>query len=98
MFEGVRACDEAWILQAALDAKRGSPQRFSIRSHQSGVSLSVYSPLPGWIMRAWDVLGTQVTVERGAGRSPLITYRFADDRIVGEQAALLEKSLWMTSL
>jgi hypothetical protein len=49
-----RGCDEAWRLQAAIDAERGSPQRFGIRqgpfSSKKKV-LDFFSPVPMWARR-----------------------------------------------
>ncbi len=60
MFEmGWRACDEAWRLQAAIDAQLGHPQEYQIRAGPTKeVSvLDLYSPIPSWAQRRWDCVG-----------------------------------------
>ncbi|MYD53271.1 MAG: hypothetical protein F4W96_03040 [Chloroflexi bacterium] len=53
-----RACDEAWRLQAAIDADGGKSQRLRIRVGASGRrTFDVFSPLPMWLARRWDAMG-----------------------------------------
>jgi len=62
------AADEAWRLQAAIDVLEGHQQRLAVhanpRSHLSIVDL--FSPMPSWIQRRLDVVGTPLLRSRGA--------------------------------
>lgn len=56
-----RGCDAAWRLQMAIDARRGVPQRFRLRSGPHGGSLlEFFSPVPAWARRRWDAIGELV--------------------------------------
>ncbi len=53
-----RGCDEAWRLQAALDAVAGRPQPIVVRGTGHGrVALGLYSPPPRWLQRRWELIG-----------------------------------------
>ena len=90
-----RGCDEAWRLQAALDAVRGQPQRLRVRpaagAAQPGV-IDLFSPIPRWLQRRWDSLATPT---RSAGA--LCSYSFAPDE-VAEEAAFAAGMLWLEFL
>lgn len=85
--------DDARRVQAALDAQRGSPQVFRVRSaSQPGGDLifDFFGPLPSWAERYLDLIGLPLSRSHGA----LFSYR------VGEAAQddimrFLSKSLWM---
>jgi hypothetical protein len=54
-----RACDEAWRLQAAIDANRSTPQQYRIRQgpNPDAFLLDLFSPVPLWMQRRWNVTG-----------------------------------------
>ena len=53
-----RGRDEAWRLQAAMDASRASPQRVIIRDSESGWSIIDFlGPVPSFATRYMEVLG-----------------------------------------
>jgi hypothetical protein len=85
--------DEAWRLQAALDASRGTPQR--LRTSPAGDStrtlLELFSPLPSWTQRRLDIIGTR---ERGV-RGALFAYELPTDENE-EEVAFLMSRLWLT--
>ena len=57
-----RACDEAWRVQAAIDAVRASPQQFSLKSGSAKHIriLQLFSPIPLWMQRRLDYAGDPV--------------------------------------
>ena len=86
-----RGCDQAWQLQAAIDAANGNPQQLLIRRTGRGrVQLGLPSPPPKWLQRRWDLLGEPVRVP-----SALLGYEFAvqDAR---DEAEFVRAHLWMT--
>ena len=85
-----RGCDEAWQLQAAIDAQRGDHQRYRIRSANDGsVMLDLFSPVPMWARRRWDALGEPVLAS-----GCLFSYRFAQ-RDIEEEIMFARKNLWL---
>ena len=77
-----RGCDEAWHLQAAIDAARGTPQTFRVRSGANGATLiDLFSPVPMWARRRWDAMGTPVEKWNS-----LFAYSFAAVEVVQEVA------------
>ena len=62
-----RACDQAWQLQAALDAERATPQRLRVHPDRDGTTvLDLFAPAPAWLDRWWSILGHQIERTRGA--------------------------------
>jgi hypothetical protein len=59
-----RGCDEAWRLQAAIDAVRAAPQRFRRRDDAGTTILDFFSPLPRWADRRLAVIGEVVPAKR----------------------------------
>ena len=56
-----RGCDMAWQLQMAIDALAGSPQQFAADlTETETVIVKLFSPVPSWWQRRWDVLGKPV--------------------------------------
>lgn len=56
-----RGCDEAWHLQAALDAENGIPQVYRVSSGVGNqVILEFFSPIPAWAKRRLDAIGTPI--------------------------------------
>lgn len=87
-----RGCDEAWRLQAALDAVFGNPQELRVRvaggEAKLGI-LDVFSPIPRWLQRRWDSLATPT---RSAGA--LFSYAFVDEEWA-EEADFATRMLWL---
>jgi hypothetical protein len=86
-----RACDEAWWLQAAIDARNGTPQRARVSpiSETDEVGLDFFSPLPRWVQRQLDVTGERI-VKAGA----LISYKIPAAELTFAQE-FLAQHLWM---
>lgn len=55
---GWRACDEAWWVQAAIDAHRQAPQVVTVeeRARAGRARLGFSGPLPRWVQRQLDAL------------------------------------------
>lgn len=88
---GVRGCDEAWRLQAAIDAVNGNPQHLTIqRTGRGRVQLGLPAPPPKWLQRRWDLLGEPVHIP-----STLFAYEFAAED-TRDEAAFACTHLWMT--
>ncbi len=84
-----RGCDEAWQLQAAIDAERGNPQRFRLRSGSQGTAIDFFSPVPAWAQRRWDAVGDPM-LPSGC----LLSYRFSEQE-VAEEVDFIRDRLWM---
>lgn len=85
-----RGCDEAWHLQAAIDAVRGNPQLYRIREGTKDYRiLDLFSPIPSWAQRRWVMVGTSVLKQRC-----LLSYRFRSAEI-GEEVSFAKEHLWM---
>ena len=86
-----RACDEAWRLQAALDAMAGTPQFAKIRKSNSGESeLHLFSPVPSWVQRRLDTVGRALPHRPGS----LMSYSIADLQI-DEELLFLAQAMWI---
>lgn len=90
--------DEAWHLQAALDAARGSPQVFRVGGTAGtgpivGRTVDFFSPLPRWAERYLQLTG--MAVPRSAGA--LFSYRVAE-AAMPDLARFLNDMLWMRQL
>lgn len=89
----VRGCDEAWYLQAAIDAVRGEPQRYRVRHEGEGsVILDFFSPVPMWARRRWDALGEPIS-EPGS----LFSYCFMASE-VEEEFRFAREHLWLAEM
>ena len=87
----MRGCDEAWLAQMAVDARRGEPQEFRVRQGVRGARvLQLFSPVPMWVQRKWDVIG-EPTPSSGC----LFAYRFTDTEIA-EEVQFLRDALWLS--
>lgn len=87
------ARDEAWRLQAAIDAARGTPQRYRLRQvprHETTCILDLFGPVPSWTARQLDLVGTPVEKSQGA----LFSYRLGGAAIP-TATKLLTDMLWM---
>lgn len=86
-----RGCDEAWHLQMALDALAGRPQEFRAELTEADtVLVRLFSPLPAWWQRRWDVLGTPVAASRC-----LCAYELVYEQYVADLPRL-RNELWMS--
>ncbi len=88
------AADEAWELQAAIDAENGHRQRLRTRPtpDTAYTALDFFSPLPGWAQRRLDLFGTPLLAARGA----LFSYSLPTNE-VGEELDFLAQRLWMST-
>ena len=82
-----RPCDQAWRLQCAVDADRGTPQKYRIKGHGENVLLRIHLPCPAWLLRRWECIGQRK-------QNSVFIFEFAR-AVVSEEADLLEKELWM---
>lgn len=85
--------DEAWRLQAAIDALKQNPQVFRFRSvhnNRSHVIVDFFGPLPGWAERYLELVG--LAVHRAEGS--LFSYRVPLEARPALQE-LLTDMLWM---
>jgi hypothetical protein len=85
-----RGCDEAWRLQAAIDAQRGASQQIMVRGTGMGrVTLGLQAPPPRWLQRRWDLFGRP-----SSAMGALFAYDFAsaDAR---EELGFVIARLWL---
>lgn len=87
-----RGCDEAWHLQMAIDAQRGSPQRFRLAPSGDAVILEFFSPAPAWARRRWDAIGEPVL---SAGS--LFAYQIPKAEIE-EECRFVREVLWLEEM
>lgn len=88
-----RGCDEAWRLQMAIDAHRGSAQLYRIIPETvNSYVMQFYSPIPMWARRRLDSVGRTVS-------SPgcLFAYRLAEAELA-EEVRFASDVLWLTEL
>ena len=85
------AWDEAWRLQAAVDARSGTPQQARV-AHLPGsrVALDFFSPLPSWLERYLFAIGAPAAKGLGAVYSYEIPQSAVDSAI-----SVLEQSMWL---
>ncbi|MDQ4215064.1 hypothetical protein [Microbacterium capsulatum] len=91
------ARDDAWRLQAAIDAARRTPLSYRVlpipgHSPVAEFIVDFFSPLPSWVERYLELVGISVDKSRGA----LFSYRIPASALAGLQSALTE-TLWMTT-
>jgi hypothetical protein len=88
-----RGCDDAWHLQMAIDAQRGSSQRFRVTpSVGDAVVLEFFSPVPAWARRRWDALGEPVP-----STGSLFAYRIPKAEI-DEERRFARDTLWLEEI
>jgi hypothetical protein len=87
-----RGCDEAWHLQMAIDAQRGSAQYFRLSPSGNAVVLEFFSPAPAWARRRWDAIGEPVP---SAGS--LFAYRIPKAEIE-EERRFAREALWLEEM
>lgn len=89
-----RACDEAWRLQAAIDATRGSPQTLRVGAGRRSdlAVLHLLSPPPAWAQRRLDTIGRPIPRDRS-----LLSYAVEESHIEAE-LEFLREMLWTVRL
>jgi hypothetical protein len=87
-----RGCDEAWHLQMAIDAERGSHQRFRLTPNGDAAVLECFSPAPAWARRRWDAIGEPVP-----SWGSLFAYRIPKAEINEERRFACE-ALWLEEM
>jgi hypothetical protein len=87
----LRGCDEGWRLQAAIDAARGQPQRFKIRStaNQNTRVVDFFSPVPLWAQRRWDAIGEPVP-----SSGCLFSFKFSANELP-QELEFMQEQLWL---
>lgn len=88
-----RGCDEAWRLQMAIDAYKGSAQVYRVHvSPGNSHVMQFFSPLPMWARRRLDTIGQLVS-------SPgcLFAYEFAKSELL-EEVRFAKEVLWLEEL
>jgi len=88
--------DEAWRLQAAIDASGGRSQQLRLRPvgepQVDGVVIDFFSPLPGWAERRLQLVGTPVSTEAGA----LFSFRMGSAAAT-DLIQFFHQMLWMVA-
>ena len=88
-----RGCDEAWRLQMAIDANRGSPQLFRIDSDGgNSYAMQFFSPIPMWARRRLDSVGHPVSAP-----GCLFAYRLAEAELA-EEVRFAGEVLWLKEM
>lgn len=89
-----RSCDEAWRLQAAMDALRGAPQAVRVEpgARQGIAVMHLLSPPPAWAQRRLDAIGRPIPRNRS-----LLSYALPADQVDAE-LEFLRASLWTVRL
>lgn len=85
--------DEAWRLQAAIDADHGTPQQYrvtEIPGPESKFLFEFFSPLPGWAERRVQLVGERLDPQRRALFAFAVSTASRD-----ELRGFLDESLWM---
>ena len=89
----VRGCDEAWRLQAAIDAHRGEPQKYRLHKHTGGnCVVDIFSPPTKWVERRWSWTGKRI-----ACIGSLMSFQFRIDEIE-EELDFAKRKLWLSHL
>lgn len=86
-----RGCDEAWRLQAAIDAVADHPGHVTSRqsANYGNDILELFSPPPSWLQRRWDAIGTPA-LSPGA----LTSYEFKRTE-ASEELRFVGETLWL---
>ncbi|MBZ9907746.1 hypothetical protein LB557_17200 [Mesorhizobium sp. BR115XR7A] len=84
-----RGCDLAWRLQAAIDAKRGSPQQFDVLDEGALTHFDFHGPLPSFAERRLALVGSKSPAEN-------CLFRYSMPKAMRKaEIALLQSILWM---
>lgn len=87
-----RGCDEAFYVQAAIDAMRNCPQFCTTTADNDGATIiRFFMPLPEWARRRLDIFGTPL--DRSGGG--LFSYILPAQE-VAQELEFLRSRLWMT--
>lgn len=91
------ARDDAWRLQAAIDAARHTPLGYRVQPIPGTTPITEYivdffSPLPSWVERYLELAGISVDRSRGA----LFSYRIPASALA-ELQSVVTGTLWMTT-
>jgi len=88
--EASRGCDDAFRLQAAIDAHGGGPQIYRIRDGIEGSKiLDLFSPVPSWAERRWTYIGQRVQ-----NTGCLLSFQFNSNEIE-EELEFARNKLWL---
>jgi hypothetical protein len=89
-----RACDEAWRLQAAIDANKCTPPQYRIRQgpNTDTFLLDLFSPVPLWMQRRWDLTGHPVP------RSGSLMSYVLPATALNEERTFMKDMLWLVDL
>jgi hypothetical protein len=87
-----RGCDEAWRLQAAIDADRGNPQVFRVREAYNSAQklIEFFSPLPMWVRRRLDVVAEPLSL-----KGCLFAYKVPESEL-DQEIAFLRDVIWLS--
>ena len=86
-----RGCDEAFQVQAAVDATRGTPQFFTATPETVDATLiRFFCPLPEWALRRLDTFGSP----RGRSAGGLFAYSLPAAE-AAQEMEFLRSRLWM---
>lgn len=86
-----RGCDEAFYVQAAIDAARGKPQFITVTAEEADTTLvRFFSPLPEWVRRRLDIFGSP----RGRSGGGLLVYSLPAAE-AAQEIEFLRTRLWM---
>lgn len=84
-----RPCDQAWRLQAALDATQGVPQQFTLSEDGAMTHLGFSGPVPSFAERNLALVATK-------SRAPQTLFRFSSSTASFQaEIAFLQSILWM---
>jgi hypothetical protein len=84
-----RDCDEAWRLQAAIDAAAGTPQKVLVFENGLTSILAFQGPLPTWAARRLSFIGERVVMPRA-----LLAFSVSNDNVESE-LQWLDENLWL---
>lgn len=87
-----RGCDEAWRIQAAIDATRGRAQLFRRRDEDGSTIIDFFGPVPRWAARRFAVVGEPAPRSRC-----LFSIRFPLSEL-DEELAYIRDELWLEEM
>jgi hypothetical protein len=87
-----RDCDEAWCLQAAMDAVAGTPQVVRVLTSSATTTLAFFAPLPAWAARRLSFIGRPVSTPRA-----LLAFEIPNEN-TQDELRWLGESLWLACM
>lgn len=88
---GSRGCDEAWRIQAAIDAQCGQPQQYRLRKMPDETfAVDLFSPIPCWIERRWNWIGQRIE-----NKGSLLSFQF-EEADIEQELDFVRRKLWLT--